>query len=139
MSPNEITVAWKKLVGLIDKIQDPVLKKSMLSEMAMRARRDWGYCPDVREIEDPKLELEDWEQDFLEEVKVGQLYGIPPKKTDLSEMRRFVREGGKISDLPPFLQTPYIIRDYLEVLFEEGRDLCRYADEIALQKENKEV
>ena len=71
MTPQEKARAWSEIEKMIERVVDPVLRKSMLSELAMRAREEWGYCPSDKDIPDPELVLEEWEQKFFDEVLKG--------------------------------------------------------------------
>lgn len=128
MTPQEKARAWSELEQMIEKIQDPVLRKSMLSEMAMRARAEWGYCPSDKEIPDPELVLEEWEQKFLDELSVAQAYGVVPWDDSVGGenkrwMMGFVRSGGELSMLPEDVRCSYVDSLYTECLLEYGKEM----------------
>ena len=126
MNPEEKARRWRWLESLIDKIQDPVLRNSYLYELSERAKRDWGYCPSNRKIEEPELVLEDWEQEFLEEVKIAAEYGVAPNEPSKGawfSMMDFIRHGGELSDIPDDIRSDTIDKLYTECLFAYGREI----------------
>lgn len=128
MTPEEKSRRWRWLENLIDKIQDPILRNSYLYELSECAKRDWGYCPSNRKIKEPELVLEDWEQEFLEEVKIASEYGVVPWDDSVGEENRrwmmgFVRSGGELSMLPEDVRCSYVDSLYTECLLEYGKEM----------------
>lgn len=131
MNAQEKAIAWKYIQDALDKIVDPVLKKSMFGEMYARAERYWGYCPsDEKPSND--VELEDWQTEFLEEINVASLYGVSMYDEQRSKniekenrlwMNRFVRAGGDLCDLPEDVRCKYVDDLYLDCLFEYGKEI----------------
>ena len=126
MTPQEKARAWSEIEKMIERVVDPVLRKSMLSDLAMRARAEWGYCPSEKEIPDPELVLEEWEQEFLEEVKIAAEYGVAPNEPSKDawfSMMDFIRHGGELSDIPDDIRSDTIDKLYTECLFAYGREI----------------
>lgn len=123
MTPQEASMRWKWLMGMVDKVQDPVLKNCMIAEFRKRAINEWGFDPT-----DPKYELNESDIDFtpderkfLNKIKVAQRFGAWVKDEKLeretrANMCNFIDLGGGFSDLPEELQTPYMAQLYLDCL-----------------------
>ena len=126
--------AWKFLMEELQKIQDKDLKKAVIAEFRERALRDWGWDPATGNLAEPRTpELDEWEKDFVERVQLAQQLGvfIPDPALDAetrAEMRKFIRNGGTLLDIPENLRTPVIIDLFYAVLHEEGEELLGLAD-----------
>lgn len=128
MTPQEKARAWSEIEKMIEKVVDPVLRKSMLSDLAMRARAEWGYCPSEKEIPDPELALEEWEQKFLDELAVAQAYGVVPWDDSVHRdnyfwMMKFVRSGGDLGDIPDDVRSEYVDKLYFDCLLKYGWEI----------------
>lgn len=134
MTAQDRAKAWTTIETMVAKIQDPVLRKAVLGDMAMRAKMEWGYCPSTKQITPAEIELEDWQRQFLEEVKVGIAYGVPIWSDDVHRenkawMTKYVRQGGLLSGIPNDIRCEYVDDLYWECLKSEGQellDLCDY-------------
>ena len=131
MNAQEKAIAWKYIQEALDKIVDPVLKQSMFGELYSRAEKMWGYCP-TEEKPSNKIELKDWEQSFLEEIKVAQTYGtmivdeqesIKRDRANKHWMMEFIRWGGDLDDLPEEIRSDYVRRLYFDCLLEYGTEI----------------
>lgn len=128
--------AWKFLMEQVKGIQDPLLKRSMIADFRERAKQDWGWDPATGNLtETATPELNEWEKDFLERVKLGQQLGVyvPGDTDEVAEARvnmmEYVRDGGTLAGIPDDIRTPDIEDLYWE---------CRHAltDELLQQADN---
>lgn len=131
MNTQEKAIAWKYIQEALDKIIDPVLKQSMFGELYSRAEKMWGYCPAVEKPSN-KVALEDWEQSFLEEIKVAQTYGtmivneqesIKRDRGNKHWMMDFVRSGGDLDDIPDDVRSEYVDKLYFDCLLKYGWEI----------------
>lgn len=131
--------AWKFLKEQTAKIQDPILRNSMMAEFRKRALNEWGFDPesgDLPTIND--IKTDEWEKDFLEDLQIAQKFNIDTReekrKKTLDEtracMQHFISHGGRLSDIPDDILTPDIRELYYRELFRNGDDLARVADDL---------
>lgn len=138
MNAQEKAQSWKMLEQMVDRIVDPVLRRSMLGELAARARMEWGYCPSDKDIPEVGVQLEDWQREFLDDLKVGLSYGFVPHNEEMEKenrlwMLRFVWNGGSLSEIPDDVRCEYVDKLYWECLKKYGDDLMIAAENLALQ------
>lgn len=144
MNAQERAKAWRLLEQMVGKIVDPVLRRSILGELATRAKLEWGYCPSVKEIPEEEVQLEDWQRDFLDEVKIASAYGIVPKNEEIEKenrlwMMRYVRDGGTLAGIPDEIRCEYVDGLYYECLFKYGDEIAVQVENLALQGAEKPV
>lgn len=129
--------AWKFLKEQTAKVRDPILRNVMIAGFRKRALNEWGFDPETTNIStDSDVSLTDWEQDFVQDIQDTISYGIDTreekrKKTldeTVANMRQFVSLGGKLSDIPDDIRTPYIEKLYTDALLRECDEWCQAAD-----------
>lgn len=119
---------WNAVKEAINKIYDPKTKKLYYKTLLLKAIDEWGFNPEnpTKIKQSTEIKLEKWEQEVLDRIKAAQEYGIDirtaeeKKNLDIGfrvEMLKFVKEGGKLSDLPENLRHEKVIIDgYFNVL-----------------------
>lgn len=130
--------AWKFLIEQVNQVQDPLLKRAMIADFRERALHDWGWDPATGKSADSQnAELDTWEQDFLERVRLGQQLGVhisgPNNETSeaRANMTAYVRDGGTLDGIPDNIRTPDIIELYNKCKQEEFEELMRQADNVS--------
>ena len=124
---QEKVKAWKFLESQIALISDPILKNSIFAEYKQRALKEWGYFPKTGQIAKQKIELDDWEKEFVEDIRKAKVYEIDTrvkkreKEYAEAEVRMgdFIEKGGSWKDLPEYLQNKYTAKLYLETLLKK--------------------
>lgn len=132
MKAQDKAIAWAKIESMVGKVESPILRKSILGELACRAKDEWGYCPSSVDC-DTEVKLDDWEQEFLDEVRIASAYGVcmfgdGVHKENENWMMGFVRSGGMLSDLPVGVVSGYVSGLYVDCLRKEGEELFACAD-----------
>lgn len=129
--------AWKFLMEHTNKVQDPLLRKALIADFRERAIRDWGWDPvGTKFIPSSEPELDDWEQDFVNDIKDCATFNLDTRADKrIAElrhaklnMREFLREGGCLKDIPENIRT--IVDLYYKTLFEEGDALMAQIDNL---------
>ena len=119
------SAGWKWLKAQVDRVQDPVLKTAMMAEFRKRAINEWGYDPETGRMPDPKaVILDDWEKELIEDIRTSEMFEIDVrlKKREYErkelerEMYFFIRNGGRIMDIPDDIRTTFIVQTYLKIL-----------------------
>lgn len=128
MEAQEKAKRWKELEQMLGRIQDPVLRNAYMYEMSLRAERDWGMCPTDKKISEPKLKLDEIEQELLEAIKVAQDYGVNPIEIPAwwqaeQGMMWLIRNGGGLESIPAYLRCPDIDRLYTDCLHKWGEEI----------------
>lgn len=130
--------AWKFLKQQLARVQDPILRNTMLAEFRQRALSEWGFDPDNGKLaQDEDIVLTDWEQDLLQDIERFQTYGIKNKARmkaveaeAIENMRQFIRDGGSLADIPADIRSPHIDELYYECLVSMGKDTMAQADQV---------
>ena len=132
--------AWRWLKLILEGVQDPILRNSILVEMRKKALNNWGFDPETGAVaKNAQPELDPWESEFVQDVKDCILYGVDTRKEKRKEIERsafasmvqFVREGNTLNDMPEDLRNdPCIIDLYLKAVHKECDDLCNAADDL---------
>lgn len=130
--------AWKFLKQQLARVQDPILRNTMLAEFRQRALSEWGFDPDNGKLaQDEDIVLTDWEQDLLQDIERFQTYGIKNKARmkaveaeAIENMRQFIRNGGSLADIPADIRSPHIDELYYECLVSMGKDTMAQADQV---------
>ena len=130
MNELEKLRAWKQLKELVARIYDPKTRQMYYRALLARATNEWGFNPEKpsdTNLNFEYLELDDWEKEFVEDIKDSITFGFNVRKQKQSReyietrrnMRDFIRKGGMLKDIPDDLKTPEIINIYIkEILFE---------------------
>lgn len=113
--------AWKWLMDEVKKIPDPD-RKIYHDALVAKAIDEWGFNPDrvgSKKPQTEKIELEPWQEEFLNVLKDSDTYGFlvkSSKKEFKQSMYEFVREGGRLADIPKDMRTAYIMDEYFMAL-----------------------
>ena len=125
--------AWKKLESYLSKITDPILQNSLRHEYAMRAKREWGFCPANMTCavednpEDILSELTDDERMLYERIQTYLEYGVDmmteeeKHKLDvktLNNMIDFIEKGHTYWEIPEEIQC-----DSLKEIYDKAFDI----------------
>lgn len=123
--------AWKQLESYLSKIVDPILQTSLRREYAMRAKREWGFCPaDMKEAyreEDVIPELNEEERALYERIQTCIEYGVDPWTEEnkrkshvrlVNQMIQFIEEGGIYWEIPKEIRS-----DSLKEAYDEAFDI----------------
>lgn len=119
--------SWNTLKGYLDKITDPKAKKLYHDSLLLKATDEWGFNPEkltkVKKTE--SVELLDYEKDILKRIETCKEYGIDTQ-TDAEKQKldkefrlsmwQFVKNGGKLADLPEYLRCKTIEDAYFQAL-----------------------
>lgn len=132
MTAQEKAVAWKQIESICNKIIDPVLKKSILGELAGRAKQEWGFCPSEKNIK-ISVRLEEWEQSLLDSIKISEQYGVMILQDEeyskmihndnIKWMLEYIRRGGDYRDLPDDVKNEYTLKIYNQALLNYGEEI----------------
>lgn len=133
---QERVKAWKYLESQIALIRDPILKNSIFSEYKQRALKEWGYFPKTGQIVKQKIELDNWEKEFVEDIKKAEIYEVDTrikkreqtKKEAKARMKDFISKGGNLKDIPDDVRSNTIEKLYYECLLEYGDEIMEEAD-----------
>ena len=125
--------AWKHLESYLSKIVDPILQTSLRRDFAMRAKREWGFCPANMKCavednpEDILSELTDEERALYERIQTYLEYGVDPWTEEdkrkshvilVNEMIQFINEGHTYWEIPEEIQS-----DSLKEAYDEAFDI----------------
>lgn len=132
MGLNNRVQAWKWLKSQLELVRDKDLKNAMLAELRKRAEREWGYNPDngfIKEQND--VELDDWEKEFVEDIKKAEIYEVDTRvekrekerQETKARMKDFILKGGCLKDIPEDIRSGTIEKLYYECLFEYGDEI----------------
>lgn len=133
MSISNYVISWKFLKDQLKLVKDPVLKNVMLAEFRKKAVRDWGFDPETSNL-NKQVVLDDWEKELVEDVNDFKTFGydnrVEKRKKEKEEakarMGDFIEKGGKLSDLPDYLQNEHTTNLYLEVMAEKIDDCVNF-------------
>lgn len=140
--------AWKFLQQSVAKVSDPILRNAMMADFRRRALAEWGYCPgDGTIATNSDVQLDAWEKEFVQDLKLTTEW-----QTDIraekraatlreakNNMRQFLLEGGKLSDIPDNIRTPDIEALYYECLHAYGDELMAHVDYLTQNDEPKSI
>lgn len=123
-------------------VQDPLLRRGMIAEFREKALRDWGWDPVSGNLQTPQIEeieLDEWEQDFLTRVRIGQQVGVhvPGEDDETAQARlnmlAYVRDGGTLDGIPDDIRTPDMEKLYWECREAEHQEMMAQCDNIIAQ------
>lgn len=143
MTKIEQARAWAQLVTLISRIPDHRIREAMSAEFRDRAMREWGWCPSNSGAKESKPTLDEWEQQFYDDIQETLAYGVDARadkheteeKEFMANIRKFVRDGGTLLDIPDEIRTLTVVKAYYQLVDEEGRDLDAAVDNLLTTKE----
>lgn len=133
MDVNDKVRSWKKLESYLSKIIDPLLQNALRHEYAMRAKREWGFCPAnmkcaVEDSHDDILsELTDDERALYERIQTYLEYGVDmiteeeKRKLNietLNNMIYFIETGHAYWEIPEEIRC-----DSLKEIYDRAFDI----------------
>lgn len=116
---------WEHLKSdFISKIQDDKTKKLYYKTLLIKATQEFGFNPERCTIAKNKIELDDWEKEFVEDINKAKIYEVDTRKEKreqtnkeaFSRMVQFIDSGGVYSELPDYLQNNHTEKLYLKAL-----------------------
>lgn len=107
----------------VKKIPDPD-RKVYRDALVAKAIDEWGFNPDRVGDKRPQVtftekNLADWQRDFLRILQESDTYGFLVEsaiKEFKQNMYEFVRDGGRLEDIPKDMRSAYIIDAYFVAL-----------------------
>lgn len=133
MDVNDKVRSWKKLESYLSKIIDPLLQNALRHEYAMRAKREWGFCPANMKCavedshEDILSELTDDERALYERIQTYLEYGVDmiteeeKRKLNietLNNMIHFIETGHTYWEIPEEIRC-----DSLKEIYDRAFDI----------------
>lgn len=144
MNELEKIRAWNALKDQIAKIYDYKTRGIYYKALLAHACSEWGFNPENpgQQPQTESVELDDWEQEFVEDIQDTVIFGIDVRKEKrenmekvaLGQMKLFIETGGKLSDIPEQIRTKSIQRLYWSALFNIGQNLRQAADDLLIKK-----
>lgn len=137
MELNDFTTRWKWLKSQVSLVRDEDLRKVMMAELRKRAYENWGFDPETTKINSVrKIELDDWEREFVEDIKKAEIYELDTRvekrektrKEAKARMKDFISKGGSLKDIPEDVRSNTIEKLFYECLFEYGDEIMEEAD-----------
>ena len=131
--------AWKFLQTQTSKVQDPILRNTMMAEFRKRALSEWGFDPTTGHLaSDNDAVLDDWQQKFVADVQKTTQYELDVRKEQRnkteheaqSRMKAFVAGGGTLADIPEDIRAPYIEKLFYDTLYAYGDELMELANAV---------
>ena len=116
---------WEHLkTNFISKILDDKTKKLYYKTFLIKATQEFGFNPERCIIAKNKIELDDWEKEFVEDINKAKIYEVDTRKEKreqtnkeaFSRMVQFIDSGGIYSELPDYLQNDHTKKLYLKAL-----------------------
>lgn len=136
--------AWKEILSLVSKVQDPLLRRALLAEFRDKAIKDWGWDPTGHKAFSENVELDEYEKDFVKRVQISQQLGIymegkeDQKAQARANMLDYVRDGGTLEGIPDNIRTPDIEKLYWECKNTEHDEMMAQCDNIIAQMDETE-
>lgn len=135
MNELEKVRIWNDLKEKLKLIYDNKTRQVYYKALLVRAINNWGFNPDKPADQVNEIELDDWEQEFVESINDFKMFGIDTRKEKreqthkeaLSRMKNFIIKGGQPADIP---QDIKVDRLYFEALFSIGDDILNEADSL---------
>lgn len=132
--------AWHALKDQIGKIYDYKTRSVYYKAFLARATNEWGFNPEKpgQPIQNESVELDDWEKEFVEDIKDSITFGFNVRKHKQNRefvearrnMRDFVRKGGFLNDIPEDIRKPCIVETYIQELLFEADEILELADSV---------
>lgn len=145
MNELEKLRAWQQLKTMIAKIYDPKTRQMYYRALLARATNEWGFNPEKpsdTNLNFEYLELDDWEKEFVEDIKDSITFGFNVRKQKQNRefvetrrnMREFIQQGGTLKDIPENIKSKNIVDIYVKELLFEGTEILELTD-FVLNKE----
>lgn len=147
MNELEKIRAWDALKDQIAKIYDYKTRGIYYKALLARAYSEWGFNPENpgQTTQSESVELDDWEQEFVEDIQDTVIFGIDVrkekreniKKLSIGHMKLFIESGGRLKDIPENIRTSNVRNLYWNALFDIGRNLSQATDDLLTTKAKK--
>jgi len=117
--------AWNWLMAQVAQVSDYNVRLAMKEEFRRKALRDWGWVPGEKIKPEQEPELDDWEKDFLTDVRDVVEFGVDIRKEKREQtlamaceakiaMLDWIRTGHDLYDIPVEIRRPPIVALYNE-------------------------
>lgn len=143
MNEFEKIRAWNALKNEISKIYDYKTRVVYYKALLARACAEWGFNPEKpgQPIQNESVELDDWEKEFVEDIKDTIVFEIDvrkdkrekERKESHARMMKLIETGGTLADIEADYHdclTDTIIRLYHDCMQEYGDNLLAEADRL---------
>lgn len=136
LDPMVAAQRWKTLMSMVKNVRDPILRECMVNEFRIRAKNEWGYCPDGAEARAEEIKPETPAQVAIhEKIKSCVEYGVWERDPDLdrefmASMMAYVRDGGTLEDIPAHIRCESVDRAYRECRDRIHKNLMYEADDL---------
>lgn len=135
MNELEKVRIWNNLKEKLKLIYDNKTRQMYYKALLVRAINNWGFNPDKPADQVNEIELDDWEQEFVESINDFKMFGIDTRKEKreqthkeaLNRMKNFIIKGGQRADIPEDIKVASL---YFEALFSLGDDILNEADNL---------
>ena len=135
MNELEKVRIWNDLKDKLKLIYDNKTRQMYYKALLVRAINNWGFNPDKPADQVNEVELDDWEQEFVESINDFKMFGIDTRKEKraqthkeaLNRMKNFIINGGQRADIPEDIKVDSL---YFEALFSVGDDILNEADNL---------
>ena len=135
MNELEKVRIWNDLKEKLKLIYDNKTRQMYYKALLVRAINNWGFNPDKPSDQVNEIELDDWEQEFVESINDFKMFGIDTRKEKqeqthkeaLNRMKNFIIKGGQRADIPEDIKVDSL---YFEALFSVGDDVLNEADNL---------
>ena len=135
MNELEKVRIWNDLKEKLKLIYDNKTRQMYYKALLVRAINNWGFNPDKPSDQVNEIELDDWEQEFVESINDFKMFGIDTRKEKqeqthkeaLNRMKNFIIKGGQRADIPEDIKVDSL---YFEALFSIGDDILNEADNL---------
>lgn len=135
MNELEKVRIWNELKDKLKLIYDNKTHQMYYKALLVRAINNWGFNPDKPADQVNEVELDDWEQEFVESINDFKMFGIDTRKEKrgkthkeaLNRMKNFIINGGQRADIPQDIKVDSL---YFEALFSIGDDILNEADSL---------
>lgn len=144
MNELEKIRVWHALKDQIGKIYDYKTRSVYYKAFLARACSQWGFNPEKpgQPIQNESVELDDWEKEFVEDIKDSITFGFNVRKQKQNRefietrrnMREFIQQGGTLKDIPENIKSKNIVDIYVKELLFEGAEILELTD-FVLNKE----
>lgn len=131
--------AWKKVMSFIKNIYDKDTYKQYHDALLLRAIDEWGFNPENVGAEvQQQVHLTESDKEILEAIHAANTFGVnilADKKEDTDrktyyEMFCYVRDGGKLEDIPKHIRCDEIDRMYHQAQDAIHKDMIESADNV---------
>lgn len=131
--------AWKQIMAFVKNIHDPDAKKLYHDTLLLRAINEWGFNPEnVGAETQQQVHLTESDKEILEAIHAANTFGVniladKKEETDRKtyyEMFCYVRDGGKLEDIPKHIRCDEIDRMYHQAQDAIHKDMMASADNV---------